>query len=120
MTTAALSPRHRLPLALKLLYTAFLAVLVPVYWDAYGALNFLYLCDIALLLTLVAVWTESPLPAGMAAIGIVGPQLIWLADFLWRGLTGGHIVDLTEYMFDSSIPLFARGSRSSTAGCRCS
>jgi hypothetical protein len=97
------------PLWLKLLYSAFLAVLIPVYWQAYGPLNFLYFCDIALGLTLIALWTEHPLPTGMAAVGILAPQLLWLADFCWRALTGGHIVDLTEYMFDPSIPLFARG-----------
>ncbi|MEZ6065776.1 MAG: hypothetical protein R3B90_08735 [Planctomycetaceae bacterium] len=101
--------RPSFPLWLKLVYTAFLLVLVPYYWASYGAQNFLYFCDIALGLTLIALWRDAPLPTSMAAIGIVGPQLLWLVDFSYRALTGGHIVDLTEYMFDPGIPLFVRG-----------
>lgn len=49
---AATSTR-RLPLWLKLADTAFMAVLVPVYWTQYGPTNFLYFCDVALFLALV-------------------------------------------------------------------
>ena len=52
---------NRLPLWLKLAYTAFMAVLVPVYWHYYGPTNFLYFCDVALFLTLAGIWLESPL-----------------------------------------------------------
>ena len=37
-----LSSRRRLPLGLKLAYTAFMAVLVPFYWKTYWPTNFLY------------------------------------------------------------------------------
>jgi hypothetical protein len=56
-TTASSIPMQspsRLPLWTKLAYTAFVAVLVPHYWQAYGPTNFLYFCDIALLLAVVA------------------------------------------------------------------
>ena len=39
-------------MSLKVAYTAFMAVLVPVYWHHYGPTNFLYFCDVALFLTL--------------------------------------------------------------------
>ena len=100
---------RRLPLWLKLVYTAFLCILVPYYWRAYTPLNFLWFCDVALFLALVALWTERPLPASMGAVGIALPQLLWIVDFIVRALTGGHVVDLTEYMFDPTIPLFVRG-----------
>jgi len=32
---------RRIPLAIKLAFTAFMAVLVPVYWNKYGPTNFL-------------------------------------------------------------------------------
>ena len=51
----------RIPLAVKVLYTAFTAVMVPVYLKDYGPTNFLYFCDVAVLMTLVAVWTEKSL-----------------------------------------------------------
>ena len=53
--SAASIPSPRIPLWLKIAYTAFLAVMVPVYWANYGPTNFLYFCDVALLLTLVGV-----------------------------------------------------------------
>ena len=64
----------RVPLWLKLAYTAFMAVLVPVYWHYYGPTNFLYFCDVALILTLVAIWPENALLISMCAVGILVPQ----------------------------------------------
>ena len=59
----------RIPLALKLAYTAFMAVLVPVYWTNYGPANFFYFCDMALILTLIGVWREDALLISMPAVG---------------------------------------------------
>ena len=98
----------RLPLALKLLVTAFVAVMVPVYYVNYGPTNFVYFCDISLLLCLVALWTERALPASMAAVGILLPQALWCLDFLGE-LVGVHLVGLTAYMFDPNRSLFLRG-----------
>ena len=53
----------RVPLWAKLAYTAFVAVLVPYYWAAYGPTNFLYYCDLALLMGLAAAWTGRALLA---------------------------------------------------------
>lgn len=98
----------RLPLALKLLVTAFMVVMVPVYYANYGPTNFLYFCDVSLLLCLVALWTERALPASMAAVGILVPQLLWCLDFV-ATLGGFHLVGLTSYMFDANRSLFLRG-----------
>lgn len=97
----------RVPLWLKCLYTAFVAVLVPVYLKEYGPTNFLYFCDVALLMTVIAIWRESALWASMAAVGILMPQLLWMVDFL-GGFIGMHPVGMTAYMFDSKYTLFAR------------
>ena len=100
------SPRP-IPLALKVALTAFLCVQVPFYWSAYGPTNFLYFCDIALFLTVASVLTEKRLPASMAAVGILLPQLLWVIDFV-GGLFGHPVVNLTDYMFQDSQPLYAR------------
>lgn len=97
----------RVPLVAKLLYSAFVAVLVPFYWQAYGPTNFLYFCDVALLLTLVAIWRESALLVSAAAVGIVLPQILWMVDFLGAAV-GLPLTGMTAYMFDSAIPGFAR------------
>ena len=97
----------RIPLAAKLGFTAFMAVLVPTYWVNYGPTNFLYFCDVALFLTLFGVWTERALPISMAAAGIVLPQLLWVVDFLGE-LFGVPVAGLTAYMFEPQNPLFNR------------
>jgi len=108
--TAAMShpgTRRRVPRAVKLGYTVFVAILVPSYWQYYGPANFLFFCDLALFATLVTVWTEHPLGVSMSAVGILLPQAVWLADLL--GTAVGHpLLDATAYMFDPSIPAFVR------------
>ena len=99
---------NRIPLLVKILYTAFVAVLVPYYWYAYGPTNFLYFCDTALLLTTVAIWLESPLLASACAIGILIPQAVWVVDFL-GSLLGAAPIGMTAYMFNPKLSLFTRG-----------
>jgi hypothetical protein len=98
---------RRIPLTLKLALAAFVCVQVPFYWSAYGPTNFLYFCDAALFLTLLSVLTEKSLPASMAAVGILLPQMIWVIDFI-GGLFGHPVVGMTGYMFQDSQPLYAR------------
>lgn len=98
----------RLPLGLKVIYTAFVCVLVPYYWRTYGPLNFLWVCDVALLVTLVAIWKESPYLASMQAVGIVLPQLFWCGDFLLHLVSGYEGLRISAYMFDSEKPLLVR------------
>ena len=61
-----------IPLWLKLAYTAFICVLVPYYLHAYGPGNLLWFCDVALIVTLVGLWTESRYLFSMQAVAIVG------------------------------------------------
>ncbi|HKI18267.1 MAG TPA: hypothetical protein VKA15_10320 [Isosphaeraceae bacterium] len=100
-----MTTRTKIPLALKLAYTVFVAVLVPKYWVTYSPWNFLFFCDVALLMTLPALWLESSLLISLPAVGITVPQLLWVADLL----TGSRIPGLTSYMYDPKYPLFVRG-----------
>lgn len=105
--TAARCP-CKIPMIAKVMVTAFLAVMVPVYWHTYGPTNFLWFCDAALLLTVAGMWWESSLLISMCAVGILLPQALWLADF-GSQLLGFHLLGLTSYMFDRQLPLFTRG-----------
>lgn len=108
-TPQATSPARRsVPLWGKVAYTAFMAVLVPYYWRSYGPTNFLYFCDVALFLTLGALWLESPLLASMPAVGILVPQTFWMVDFL-ASACGLPLTGMTSYMFDANLPLLTRG-----------
>jgi hypothetical protein len=102
------TPVGRIPLWLKLGYTAFMAVLVPVYWYHYGWTNFLYFCDVALFVTLIGLWKESRILLSLAAVGIVLPQILWCVDFGFE-MAGGKLTGMTTYMFDASRPLYLRG-----------
>ncbi|MEM7468418.1 MAG: hypothetical protein AAF387_16230 [Pseudomonadota bacterium] len=85
-----------------------MAIFIPSYWASYGPTNFLYFCDVALFVTLIALWRESAALASAAAVGILIPQILWAVDF------GLRVIDLaptgmTAYMFDSNIAAFYRG-----------
>ena len=98
----------RIPLSLKLAYTAFLTVLVPVYWWKYGPSNFLYFCDLALFLTLAGLWRENRLLVSLPTLGILLPQALWCLDFAVQA-TGHRLTGMTAYMFEAQRPMFLRG-----------
>ena len=102
-----MTPASRIPLLVKLAFTAYMAVLVPVYWHYYGPTNFLYFCDVAMILTLLAIWPENALLISMCAVGILVPQAIWVLDFLATA-AGYPLLGMTSYMFDASHSLFLR------------
>jgi hypothetical protein len=97
----------RVPLVLKLAYTGFMAVLIPVYWHYYGPTNFLYFCDITLILVLIAIWPENALLISMGCVGILVAQTYWVFDFLVNA-AGYSLTGMTDYMFDESHSLFLR------------
>jgi hypothetical protein len=93
----------RLSAWLKIIYTLFVCVLVPVYWVERGPANFLWLSDIALLATVPALWMESRILASMMAVGGLLPELAWNLDFFLRLIAGFDVIGLdgTGYMFGS-------------------
>src|SRR3954469_16394436 len=99
--------RDHIPLALKVLFTVFMAVMIPVYLVNYGPTNFLYFCDVTMLLVLAGLLTENALPISMGAVVILLPQIVWVIDFLF-GLAGFPLTGMTAYMFQSDHSLFLR------------
>jgi hypothetical protein len=94
-----------IPLWIKIAYTAFMAVMIPVYLKNYGPTNFLYFCDVAALMTVIAIWRESPLLLSAALVGVFLPQMLWVVDF-FAELLGFHLTGMTSYMFKP--PYFLR------------
>jgi hypothetical protein len=88
-------------------FTGFMAVLLPVYWFNYGSTDFLFFCQLALLLTLAAVWTNNGLLISMAAVGVLVPQLLWVFDF-GAELCGHRLTGMTHYMFEARKTPFLR------------
>lgn len=98
----------KLPLWLKLAYTAWFVVWVPTYWLDVGPANFLWLCDVGNIVLLIALWTESRSLVSATAVGVVLIQCLWIVDVAGRLALGVHLIGGTEYMFDPAEPLGVR------------
>jgi hypothetical protein len=90
---------------IKLPYSLFLCLLVPVYWAHYGPGNFLWFSDLALFMIAGAMWLENRWLASMAAISVLLLELAWIVDFLVRLVSGVRLIGLADYMFEASRPL---------------
>jgi hypothetical protein len=98
----------RLPLWLKIGWTAWLLVWAPLYWRQYGAQNFLYFCDIGNILIGIGLWLESALIFSWVACGVLLFQSLYTIDLLGTLLTGHHLIGGTEYMFDPHLSVAIR------------
>ncbi len=93
---------------MKLAYTVWAVAWVGVYWVNLGPLNFLWLCDVANLVVLAALWMESSLLVSSQAVSVLLVQAAWLVDVVCRLLLGFHPIGGTEYMFDPGKSLAVR------------
>jgi hypothetical protein len=100
---------HQISLLFKVSYTIFIGIVIVVYWRYYGVANFLWFSDLALLITFVAIWLESPFLVSMQAVSVLFLELVWIVDFMTRLISGATLLGLTEYMFQAKNPLFVRG-----------
>jgi len=92
------------PLWLKVAFTLFVCVVLFVNWRNYGLRNFLWFSDIALMVTVPALWLENGLLASMMALSIVAVDVAWNVDFFGGLITGRSLLGLGNYMFDERIP----------------
>jgi hypothetical protein len=92
------------PLWARIPFTAFVAILVPVYWHEYGPGNFLWFSDIALFAVLFTLWTGNRLAYSMMAVGVLPLEIAWTLDFI----TGGNLIGLSAYMFEATSPIYLR------------
>lgn len=97
-----------LPLWLKLAYTAFFVVWVPVILHAYGPRNFLWLCNICNFLLVYGVWRESRLIFSSQLLAVLLTDMVWSFDVLGWALTGSFPLGFAAYMANDQLPLGAR------------
>jgi hypothetical protein len=83
-------------------------VVLPIYWVKYGPANYLWFSDVALILTVPALWLESSLLASMMADAILIPEFFWNLGFFIRLIFGVNLSGLSAYMFDPARPLYLR------------
>ena len=98
----------RIPLAVKLVWTAVVLIWAAAYWHQYGLKNFLYFCDLGNLLIALGLWLESRFIISWQAVGLLVFQILYDIDLLGALLFGHHATGGTEYMFDPAIPLPVR------------
>ena len=98
----------KVPLWLKIGWTLWLILWAPLYWQEYGAQNFLFFCDIGNVLIGIALWLESPLIFSWAACGLLLFQTLYTIDLAGALLTKRHLIGGTEYMFDPHLHLAIR------------
>jgi len=85
-----------------------LAVYLPAYTLAYGLVNFLFLCNLGVILTALGLWLGSPLLLSSQALSAMAICAAWWIDAGSRLLTGSHPFGFTSYMWDPHYPLFTR------------
>ncbi|MFZ0296064.1 MAG: hypothetical protein WAL52_20800 [Candidatus Sulfotelmatobacter sp.] len=98
----------RIPLWIKVLWTACVIAWVPVYWRQYGSQNFLFFCDLGNLFIAAALWLESSLLFSWQAAGLLVFQILFTLDLAMAFVSGRHLIGGTEYMFDPQVPLSIR------------
>lgn len=91
-----------------LFLTVFTILLIPTYWYYYGPQNFLWISDIGLFLTAIALWSQSQLVMSVAAVGVLGFELFWNIDFFAQLLFHMQLTGLSDYMFKIEYPFFLR------------
>lgn len=101
-------PDLQVSLWIKVAYTLFVLILIPVYWKYWGPANFLWFSDVALFLSVGAMWMESRLLASMMAVGVLLPELYWNLELIVRLTSGNRLAGLTDYMWNKKHPLFLR------------
>jgi hypothetical protein len=98
----------RIPLWLKVIWTAGVMVWIPLYGRQYGLQNFLFFCDLGNLFILAGLWLESSLIFSWQACGLLLVQTLFGVDLLGAMVSGRHWIGGTEFMFDPHIPLSIR------------
>jgi hypothetical protein len=100
--------RARIPAWLRWSALLWLLIWVPAYWHTWGAANFLHLCDVAVVLTCIGLWSNNSLLLSSQAVSSLLIDTAWACDAAWRLFTGRHLIGGTEYLFDAKFPLWVR------------
>lgn len=87
---------------------AWLALWVPSYAITWGWLNFVQLCDIAVLVTCLALWRGHALWLSSQAVSSIVIHGVWTLNLVSRLAGGPPLLSGTDYMFDEAFPVAVR------------
>lgn len=100
--------RKELPAAARWGALVWLAIWIPTYWHAWGPANFLHLCDIAVFLTCIGLWTSNALLLASQAVSSIVVDAIWTADAASAVFSHHALIGGTEYLLDPHTALWIR------------
>jgi hypothetical protein len=96
------------PTWLRISYSTFVLVLIPIWWRLLGPVNFLWFSDIALFATVISLWKRSPLINSMMFLSVILFESVWTIDVLYELLSGKTLIGLAAYMFDPNEKLIVK------------
>jgi hypothetical protein len=85
-----------------------MVVWLPTYFRVWGWANLLHLCDVAVILSFIGIWSANPLLLSSQAVSALAAGLFWILDVGWRLTTGRFLIGGTDYMWDLRYPLWVR------------
>ena len=98
----------RIPRWLKIAFTAWIMVWIPIWISFYGLQNFLWICDLCNFILLIALWLESRLLFSSQLVAVLIIDFLWSIDVAVAFFLGFHPIGGTEYMFYPEIPRYIR------------
>lgn len=102
------SSSPKLPLWLKLLFTLWIIGWAPIYFQAYGPQNYLWICNLANFIILIGIWFNSRLLLSSQAVATLLVGVFWSFDLGTALVAGFHPLNATAYMLDQDIDLHVR------------
>jgi hypothetical protein len=85
-----------------------LAIWLTIYLKFWGANTFLFLCDIAVILTCLGLFTGNALLLSSQAVSSIVIDTAWLVDIATKLIFNRHLIGGTDYFFDPNHPLWVR------------
>jgi hypothetical protein len=104
------STPHCLPRGAATGFSIWMLFWVPVILWSYGPQNFLWICNLAQFIVLLALWTPSRLLLSSQTGTVLLVGVVWTADSMLGLASGGAWARFTDYMFDPGLPLLARAA----------
>ncbi len=85
-----------------------LGVWLTIYLKFWGPTTFLFLCDIAVILTCIGLFTGNALLLSSQAVSSIVVDTAWLIDIATKLIFNRHLIGGTDYFFDPNYPLWVR------------
>jgi hypothetical protein len=85
-----------------------LGIWLTIYLKFWGPTTFLFLCDIAVILTCVGLFTGNALLLSSQAVSSLVIDTAWMLDIATKLIFDRHLIGGTDYFFDPNYPLWVR------------